>query len=54
MGETIFRVGVVGLKGAYRSLMCQKWITSLQQADLWMLYVFMQIAIYTLRNKQRT
>ena len=39
-----FMVGVVGLTGTRKSFNCPKWICSLQQAELWGVYVAMKIA----------
>ena len=45
-----FRVGVVGLTGTYKSFKCPSWVRTLQQAELWGVYVAMKIAVYIYRN----
>ena len=41
-----FKVGVVGGKEFYRSLQCPPWIGSLQQAELFAVYVVTKLATY--------
>ena len=45
-----FRVGVVGLTGTYKSFKCPGWVRTLQQAELWGVYVAMKISVYIYRN----
>ena len=40
------RVGVVGGMGYYKSYLCPKWISGLQQAELFALYIGAKIAAY--------
>ena len=41
-----FRVGVVGEKGFYRSMRCPPWVSSLQQAELFAVYMVAKLATY--------
>ena len=41
-----FRVGIVGEKGFYRSQRCPAWVTSLQQAELFAVYLVAKLASY--------
>ena len=41
-----YRVGVVGLTGVHRSYKCPRWVASLQQAELWGLYLALKICVY--------
>ena len=41
-----FRVGIVGDKGFYRSMHYPPWISSLQQAELFAVYVVAKLATY--------
>jgi len=47
-----FRVGIVGLRGLYKSVLCPTWIESLQQAELFGIYLAAKLAIYIQRNAQ--
>ena len=48
-----FRVGLVGYEGPYKSYLCPKGVTSLQQAELWGIYIAAKIAIYIAENSKR-
>ena len=41
---------MVGLKGTYKSFRCPGWVRTLQQAELWGVYMAMKIAVYIYRN----
>ena len=43
-------MGVVGLTGVNRSYKCPRWVTSLQQAELWGIYLALKICVYIHRN----
>ena len=41
-----FRVGIVGEVGFYRSMRCPAWVSSLQQAELFAVYMVAKLATY--------
>ena len=41
---------MVGLKGTYKSFRCPGWVRTLQQAELWGVYMAMKIAVYIYRK----
>ena len=41
-----FRVGIVGERGSYRSVRCLPWVNSLQQAEMFAVYVVAKLASY--------
>ena len=47
-----FRVGIVGLRGLYKSMLCPAWVASLQQAELFGIYLAVKLAMYIRRNAQ--
>ena len=40
----------MGYRGPYKSYLCPKWIKTLQQAELWGVYVAAKIAVYIAEN----
>ena len=45
-----FRIGITGRYGPYKSFLCPKWVTTLQQGELWGVYIALKIAVYIAEN----
>ena len=46
------RVGIVGCCGPYKSYLCLRWIKTLQQGELWGVYVAAKIAVCIAENSR--
>ena len=46
----LFRIGITRRYGPYKSFLCPKWVTTLQQGELWGVYTALKIAVYISEN----